>query len=302
MRGLPMTKPLFHVAFTPFGAENLRDALRNAGRDDRVIGLSDDLRIGPIDSDDPSLRAKWIKHELGLTGWGDIAAESEWFWRQALSSDHRAVAWFSRRSAREYAGFLEWLWRRSDRPCEVVDLTNLQLPQFSADGTVTAPVASLAQLAFEEIYDDDLFEQTDVLTTTTRRKCHALWRQLRDENAALRILKNDGLVSSPVSFFDALLMSQASEDWRKVAMIVGMTRLSQTEGHVSDLFLAARVNALVAAEHLERQGRSAVDMRRCEVRLPQEPLARPASQGPGIRLDAPTSSMVNRVLTSPYLW
>jgi hypothetical protein len=47
-------------------------------------------------------------------------------------------------------------------------------------------------------------------------------------------------------------MSQASENWRKVAMVVGMTLLSQTEGQVSDLFLAARVNALVASGHLER--------------------------------------------------
>jgi len=263
-----MTRIVVHIAFTPLGAENLRGALRNAGRDDRVIGLSDDLRFGPIDSDDLSRRAKWIKNELGLTGWGDIAAESEWFWQQALSFDHRMVAWLSRRSAREYAGFLEWLRRRGDQRCEIVDLTDLQLPQFSEHGSVTAPVADLAQIVFEEIYDDDLFERTEVLSTTTHRKYQALWRQLRDENAALRILKSDALVSSPISFFDQALMSQASKNWRKVARVVAMTLHSEAEGHASDLFLAARVNALVASGHLERQGRSAVDMRRCEVRLP----------------------------------
>jgi hypothetical protein len=251
-----MTRIVVHIAFTPLGAENLRGALRNAGRDDRVIGLSDDLRFGPIDSDDLSRRAKWIKNELGLTGWGDIAAESEWFWQQALSFDHRMVAWLSRRSAREYAGFLEWLWRRGDQRCEIVDLTDLQLPQFSEHGSVTAPVADLAQIVFEEIYDDDLFERTEVPSTTTHRKYQTLWRQLRDENAALRILKSDALVSSPISFFDQALMSQASKNWRKVARVVAMTLHSEAEGHASDLFLAARVNALVASGHLERQGRS----------------------------------------------
>jgi hypothetical protein len=275
-----MTRIVVHIAFTPLGAENLRGALRNAGRDDRVIGLSDDLRFGPIDSDDLSRRAKWIKNELGLTGWGDIAAESEWFWQQALSFDHRMVAWLSRRSAREYAGFLEWLWRRGDQRCEIVDLTDLQLPQFSEHGSVTAPVADLAQIVFEEIYDDDLFERTEVLSTTTHRKYQALWRQLRDENAALRILKSDALVSSPISFFDQALMSQASKNWRKVARVVGMTLHSEAEGHASDLFLAARVNALVASGHLERQGRSAVDMRRCEVRLSQQRQMSVADQCP----------------------
>jgi hypothetical protein len=273
-----MTRTVFHVAFTPSGAENLRDALRNAGRDHRVIGLSDDLRFGPIDSDDVSRRAKWIKNELGLTGWGDIAAESEWFWQQALSSDHRTIAWLSRRSAREYAGFLEWSWRRGDEPCEIVDLTNLELPQFSEHGSVTSSVANLAQIVFEDIYDDGLFERTEVLSATTRRKYQALWRQLRDENAALRILKSNELVSAPISFFDTALMSQASENWRKVARIVGMTLHSEAEGHASDLFLAARVNALVASGHLERQGRSAVDMRRCEVRLFQARQASVAGQ------------------------
>jgi hypothetical protein len=276
-----MTKTVFHVVFSPSGGENLRDALRNAGRDDRVIGLPDDLRFGPIDGDNPWLRAKWINNELGLTGWGDVAAESEWFWQQALSSDHRMVAWFSRRSAREYAGFLEWLWRRGSEPCEIVDLTDLQLPQFSEHGSVTAPVASLAQIAFEDIYDDDLFEQTEILSATTRHEYQALWRQLRDDCAALRILKNDTLVSSPISFFDPALMSQASKNWRKVARVVGMTLHSEAEGHVSNLFLAARVNALVASGHLERQGRSAVDMRRCEVRLPAEPQVCLASPGSG---------------------
>jgi hypothetical protein len=275
-----MTRIVVHIAFTPLGAENLRGALRNAGRDDRVIGLSDDLRFGPIDSDDLSRRAKWIKNELGLTGWGDIAAESEWFWQQALSFDHRMVAWLSRRSAREYAGFLEWLWRRGDQRCEIVDLTDLQLPQFSEHGSVTAPVADLAQIVFEEIYDDDLFERTEVLSTTTHRKYQALWRQLRDENAALRILKSDALVSSPISFFDQALMSQASKNWRKVARVVAMTLHSEAEGHASDLFLAARVNALVASGHLERQGRSAVDMRRCEVRLSQQRQMSVADQCP----------------------
>ncbi len=216
-----------------------------------------------------------------MTGWSDVAAESEWFWQQALSSDHRMVAWFSRRFAQEYAGFLEWLWRRGDEPCEIVDLTDLQLPQFSEHGSVTAPVASLAQIVFEDIYDDDLFEQTEILPATTRHEYRAFWRQLRDENAALRTLNGDTLVSSPISFFDPALMSQASRNWRKVARVVGMTLHAEAEGHVSDLFLAARVNALVASGHLERQGRSAMDMRRCEVRLSAEPQVRPASPSSG---------------------
>jgi len=265
-----MAKATLHVSFTPRGAENLRDALRNAGRDDRVVGLTDDFRFGPINGDDPLRRATRIRDELGLTGWGDVAAESEWFWQQALSDDHRTVAWFSRRSARNYTGFLEWLWRRGDAPCEIVDLTDRRLPQFSEHGSIVAPVAELARIAFEEIHDFDPFAWAEMLPSTAHRNYQVLWQRLREENAALRLLKGDALESSPISVFDPALLSQASETWRKVAMVVSMSRPPQAEGDVTDLFLAARIDALVASGHLERQGRSAVDMRRREVRLSQE--------------------------------
>jgi hypothetical protein len=84
--------------------------------------------------------------------------------------------------------------------------------------------------------------------------------------------------------------------------VVGMTLLSQKEGIVSDLFLAARVNALIESGRLERQGRSAMDMRHCEVGLPAQPQACLTSHDSGNRLDPAVPSMVNRVLTSPYLW
>jgi hypothetical protein len=103
-------------------------------------------------------------------------------------------------------------------------------------------------------------------------RCHALWAQLRAENAPLRVLSADTLVSVPISFFDSLLMSFATDDWRKVAMIVGLALGSEMNDCIiqsSDLFLAARVNALVEAGRLDLRGRSALEMRFSEVRFPQ---------------------------------
>jgi hypothetical protein len=116
-----------HVVFTPSGAGSLRQALADAGRDDQVISSFDNLSFGPIDPPDLLLRSKWVESELGWTGWNDIAPKTEAFWREALSSSHRKVAWLSRRSAMEYAGFLEWLWRLGDAPCEVVDLSEVTI-------------------------------------------------------------------------------------------------------------------------------------------------------------------------------
>jgi hypothetical protein len=251
-----------------------RQALKSAGRDDQVIACFDNLSFGPINPPDSSLRATWVANELGWTQWGDAAPERERFWHEALSSSHRKVAWPSRRSAMEYAGFLEWLWRLGDDPCEIVDLTDLEISGRHEPATTAALAGRLANLAPNQINDSHLFDQAKTLPAAARTEYHALWRQLRAENAPLRVLANDTLVSAPISFFDAMVMSQVTDQWRKVARVVGQALHSQMDDQIfqtDDFFLAARVKALVEAGRLELQGKSALAMGYSEVRLPNAP-------------------------------
>jgi hypothetical protein len=268
-----MTQTTLHVVFTSSGAESLRQALMEAGRDDQVIACFDNLSFGPINPPDSSLRATWVENELGWTEWGDAAPEPDRFWHEALSSNHRKVAWLSRRSTMEYAGFLEWLWRLGDDPCEIVDLTDLKVFRGHEQGPLVPAVraVSLGILAPKQINDNHLFDQAKTLPATARSEYRTLWRQLRAENAPLRVLADDTLVSAPISFFDALVMSHVTNQWRKVARVVGHALYFQMDDCIfqtGDLFLAARVNALVEAGRLELQGRSALEMHYSEVRLP----------------------------------
>ena len=135
-----MTPAPLHIVFTPSGAGSLRQALTDAGRDDQVISSFDCLSFGPISPPDLPLRSKWVEDELGWTGWDGIARDSETFWREALSFGPRKVAWLSRRSAMEYAGFLEWLWRMGDATCEVVDLSEVMISHRPEPGPPRPPV------------------------------------------------------------------------------------------------------------------------------------------------------------------
>jgi hypothetical protein len=269
-----MTQTTLHVVFTSWGADSLSQALKNAGRDDQVIACFDNLSFGPINPADSSLRATWVQDELGWTEWGDAAPERERFWHEALSSNHRKVAWLSRRSAMEFAGFLEWLWRLGDESCEIVDLTDVKVFGRPAHGpaTLAALAGRLANLAPNQINDNHLLAQTNTLPATARSAYHALWRQLRAENAPLRVLADDTLVSAPISFFDALVMSHVTNEWRKVALVVSHALCSHIDDQIfqtGDRFLAARVNALVEADRLEMQGKSAFEIHHSEVRLPK---------------------------------
>jgi Protein of unknown function/Domain of unknown function (DUF1835) len=269
-----MTCTPLHIVFTPSGAGSLRQALANAGRDDQVISSFDHLGFGPINPLDLLLRSKWVENELGWTGWDGIARDSEQFWREALVPGHRKVAWLSRRSAMEYAGFLEWLWRMGDTPCEVVDLSEVKISRGPEHSPPPPPVLamSLGILSSDIICRDKLWDLAEPLPPAARERYRYLWQELRSENAPLRVIDGDRLVSAPISFFDTRLMSYVTNDWQKVAMVIGKTLAAEIDDEVlqvGDIVLAARIDAMVESGLLEIQGESALEMHDSLVRLPE---------------------------------
>jgi Protein of unknown function/Domain of unknown function (DUF1835) len=264
-----------HFVFTPSGAGCLVQALRKAGRKDFVVASFDNLSFGPIDPPDSSLRAKWVENELGNTEWHEHATDSERDWNEARFPGHRKVAWLTRRSAMEYAGFLEWLWRLGDAPCEVFDLTELKVSH-PEHGPPRPPrlAISLGMLHHDKICSDKLWDLAEPLQMTARARYRELWRQLRAENAPLRVIDGDRLVSAPISFFDSLLMSHVTDAWQKVAWIVAPAMESTVDDDIiqtGDMFLAARIASLAKSGRLEIRGKSALEIFHSEVRLPGAP-------------------------------
>jgi hypothetical protein len=274
--------PILHIVFTEAGAVGLREALKASGRDDAVVCLADNLSFRPIDSTDPEARRTWVEKELRFTGWPstpedegdrgweDVSVKARAFWNESFSQRHRKLVWMSRRSAMEYAGFLEWLWRLGDAPCEVVDLTEAEITNGPPRGPTLA--VSVGVLSPDQIRSNNLWDLAAPLQMPERHRYHDLWRQLRSENAPLRVIDGDKLVSAPITFFDSLLLSKVKTNWLKVAKVVGDALTDQTMGDVfqtGDVVLAARINSLVKNGVLEFQGKSAFAMRFSEVRLPR---------------------------------
>jgi Protein of unknown function/Domain of unknown function (DUF1835) len=269
-----MVPPVLHVVFTPSGASLLQRALEEAGCDDRVVCLFDCLSFGPINPPDMSSRSKWVESELGGTDWDSVGLDTETFWHEALSPGCEKVAWFTRRSAMEYAGFLEWLWRAGDTPCEVVDLSDVRICRRNKDGSLRSPTLAIAlgMLDPGTIRCHKLRELAEPLQAITRERYRSLWQRLRSENAPLRVIEGGELVSAPISFFDAQLMSYVTNDWQKVAKIIGKALVAENDDEaiqVGDKVLAARVDAMARSGRLEIQGKSALEMHNSLVRLPQ---------------------------------
>jgi Domain of unknown function (DUF1835) len=158
-----MMSPILHVVFTETGAADLREALKASGRDDAVVSLADNLSFGPIDPADPEARRTWVEKELGFTGWPstpeqdgdngweDISVRAHAFWNESLSPRHRKIAWISCLSAMEYAGFLEWLWRLGDAPCEVIDLSDVKISYRREHGPPRRPLLAMSLGMLDQI-------------------------------------------------------------------------------------------------------------------------------------------------------
>jgi hypothetical protein len=267
-----MAASTLHIVFNSSAAAGLHDALRQAGRDEHVVGLSDCLSFGPINPPDPELRRKWVETELDYAGWENVVSEATSFWPAALSTSSRRIAWLSRRSAQEYAGFLEWLWRLDEEPIEVVDLTDVMVAGDSARLTERHFAISLGILPPHKILQNELLDRTETLTAVLRAQYRQLWGRLRTENAPLRILSEGELVSAPLSFFDPLLLSCATPEWQKAARVIGEALSEFWETSVlqtGDLVLCARARALAGAGRLEFRG-DLSDIQNSELRLPDQ--------------------------------
>jgi hypothetical protein len=268
-----MAAPVRHVVFNSSAAGGLRDALNQAGRDERVISLFDCLSFGPINPPDARLRAEWVEKELGHIGWDEVVGETTSFWTEALSRSHRKVVWFSRRSAQEYAGFLEWLWRLGDEPADVIDLTDVMVRGVAGSADPVRAI-SLALLPPRAILENGLLDDAKILNPDLRARYREQWLRLRTDNAPLRVLNNGELASAALSYFDPLLLSLAAPEWQKTARIIGQALTEFWDTSVlqtGDLVLSARARALVKTGRLESRG-DLSDIQRSELRLPSRQL------------------------------
>ena len=242
----------------------LKIAIREAGRDDAVLKWPDDLNSGPIDPGDPEQRAAWW-------GWGedwDFAADLRAFWERVTGTQERLVVWFSRHASTEHAFFLAWADRMGDRPYDIVDVTGFTYPYFQEDGS---SVMSLPTPAVSYLWPDTLRLLLDTARPVTAQESAAAsrrWRQLKSENAPLRIVTETGLTSAPLDYFDHLLEDQASIGWRRVYQVMGhaMAAIPKPYLQINSTILHRRLVALVEEGKLVADG-DPWEMQECRVQL-----------------------------------
>lgn len=244
-----MSETRRHVMFSPSAAGALKHALKLAGRADEVLCPLDDFSFGPIATDDGEARIRWVEDVLGYSGWQEITDRSAAFLAAFDRSAAPVTAWISWDVTKIYAGFLWWLSNVDEFPISIVEAPAL-------------PMMSSRQML--RIHD-----KTSPLSADRRAYHLQQWRQLKIENASLRVIAGTELVSTGLDHFDDILLKHATHEWQKMATIVsGALADSSAAGiyQTGDLLLAARVADLAEAGRLEWRG-DLSEMHRGELRL-----------------------------------
>jgi hypothetical protein len=234
----------------------LRQALALAGREEHVVGFTDFLAFGPINPPAPAARARWMVDQMGSPreDWASLPRSVNTFWKHASEPGRRRVVWTSSRCANQYAAFLAWVDRMGDQSYEMIDLADVEVEHRRADGRRRRGKAiSLSMLGPELIAREALCDLAKPLDPAQRRVHEQTWRGLQGENAPLRLIGPDGLVSAPISAFDQSLIGQANDQWKRAMRLIGEVATQESGDYyqVGDLFLASRVAHLIQAGDLE---------------------------------------------------
>jgi hypothetical protein len=246
--------PRTNVTIHPSAAGSLRVALNTLGRDEEVLCLADDLSFGPINPGDVRQRMQWGIDELGFHEEPEIEENITEFWKRVTTLRTEIVAWISSRYVSEYCGLLELLWRVKDAPVSVVDVADVEFTRL--DGS-PSPYTSMAFSVVHDrqIVEKDLCHRATRVSDIERKRYETEWRRLREENGALRMLTDAGVVSVPISHYDDMILSLVTNEWQTCARVVGGAVGKLSEGRFrqcsSDSLIFDRLLTLIDDEVIE---------------------------------------------------
>ncbi|GGZ27374.1 DUF3658 domain-containing protein [Asticcacaulis endophyticus] len=248
-----------HIVFSLSAPVHLRRALQTVDKDEDVIGLGADWSFGPLA--DAEVRKAYVEPALGYVDeeWDD---QIKSFWERSLKFDGRRVVWFSRRQPREYCNFLEWLRLNGDQTFEVIDLSDSYITTLKGQRFL---VGSVSRVGDNEFVSEAFWDHARLPALSELRAWRSLWETLREENAPIRVVTINGLVSRELDCFDDELLSYIKGRWIKAYRVVGnvMADMLRNVGVIqtSDLVLRFRLQELLDAGTIETKGVSNISAR-----------------------------------------
>ncbi|RQS73399.1 DUF1835 domain-containing protein [Burkholderia sp. Bp8963] len=257
-----------HVIQGGTAAASLSEALAETGRDERVVGLLDDLAVGPLKGVDetPDARAAFWQRVLGdpIPDW-KAEAEREFARLDLLAMDTgQVVVWHApsvgdKLLLRRVAYHLRNVPQRLNE----VRLSDADLGAGSprADRACVTSMFSPAQLRAK-------LPEAAPISVLRIGRLALEWQEAKHLDAELRYWVSNTIKSGHYDDLDTRILARLQDDWTHVATVVGSVigEIEHGSLFVGDQIAFWRCRELAAAGRLEMRGDTHSDLRSAEVR------------------------------------
>lgn len=250
-----------HVVNGDSAAEILTDALAVAGRDERVIGLLDDLAIGPLEQidDAPHARAAFWRtvYDAQDPEFTDTLGAEMASIAAIVESDTEVVVWHGR-SAGDQLALRRVAFHLRTMP-ERFNEVGLTLHELDPDR-----VGAGGQTAIGQYPSDALRARLPSIAPVSVLRLTRLaleWQELKHVNSEIRRLYTDTFVGSAFCELDALIVERLDGGWQGLNRFVGAVMVANTGFFATDSVIHWRIRSLVDAGAVAMRGQG----RTCEV-------------------------------------
>ncbi|MCA8067632.1 DUF1835 domain-containing protein [Burkholderia sp. AU31624] len=248
-----------HVIQGGTAAASLHEALAQAGRDERVVGLLDDLGVGPLKGADetPDTRAAFWQRVLGdqIPDW-NAEIEGEFARLDQLATDTGQVVVWHAPSVGDKLLLRRVAYHLRNVPQR---LNEVRLSAADLDSAQRAALSRTDQACATGMFSPaELARKRPVAAPISVLRIGRLaleWQEAKHLNAELRYWVSNTIKSGYYEDLDALIVARAETAWRPAARLVGSIMADADRGglFVSDSIAWWRCRELAAAGRLELQ-------------------------------------------------
>ncbi|MDL2294175.1 DUF1835 domain-containing protein [Ruminococcaceae bacterium OttesenSCG-928-D13] len=238
-----------------------KNAKPMGGNPDDVFGFSLGLSIGDISEDIPGEQRQRVLAWLFSIYPDDVGEEAA---RELFRSAKRTLdtirgraqageslrLWYSHLPD-DMCGLYWFMAQIEDLLREGIQVSVVQLPEWGVDGNGN----TVQYTGWGEVHPGDwshFLAYEKPVPASFCRSCAAHWRELQKENAPLRAVLNDQLVSMPETLYDSFIEKEinAEDEVFQEAMVIGRV-LGKYRLGVGDAWVAHRIEGLIRQGKLE---------------------------------------------------
>ncbi|MGF6663662.1 hypothetical protein QF000_005330 [Paraburkholderia atlantica] len=263
-----------HLTNGDVAAESLRTALAQAGRDDRVQPLRDDLAVGPLRGVDDALHVR-------AAFWERVSADTKRdfvreFREQAavldgLASDAANLVVWHGESASDQLMLRRvcYLVRNSPQRLNEVRLSIADLTDPQAWAHTRKDRATSVGMFAPDVLQAHLPDAAPISVLRISRLALE-WQEVKQANGETRRWRDNTFTSGSFAEIDALILERAADDWQPAARAAAYVMAAELWFLASDSIVLWRMRELATQRRIHLRG-DANEWRSLELRAASAP-------------------------------